>query len=299
MQPHLQKLNYTSDGFGRNRNVTKMNNDSEYELDLRLPFGITKIKYNNNDLYINYIQDTNVVGTGDAPMKFEELILYGNSKEYVSNFIHAARDYVYKTWKKDTILCRILRNCTWTLLNSINKRLENKLFLNFDIQNIFNDITDFFNSEQVYIDNGVPFKQNYLLHGVPGSGKTSIIYTIASKFNLDICFLSITKELDDNSFIRAITNIPDDSILVIEDIDALFIQRESVNNVSFSAILNVLDGVLKKHKLITFLTTNYKERLDSALFRSGRIDNEIKFTYINHHKLLVCLIISLKIKNLI
>ena len=272
--------NYTSDGFGRNRNVTKMNNDSEYELDLRLPFGITKIKYNNNDLYINYIQDTNVVGTGGAPMKFEELILYGNSKEYVSNFIYAARDYCIKPEKNDTILCRILRNGAWTLLNSINKRSENTLFLDFNIQDIFNDITEFFNSEQDYIDNGVPFKQNYLLHGVPGSGKTSIIYTIASKFNLDICFLSITKELDDNSFIRAITNLPDDSILVIEDIDALFIQRDSVNNVSFSAILNVLDGVLKKHKLLTFLTTNYKERLDSALFRSGRIDNEIEFTYI-------------------
>jgi len=272
--------NYTSEGLTRNRNANKMNNNSDYELDLKLPYGITKIIFNNNDIYINYLQDTTIVGTGGCAIKYEELFLYSNSIEHLSEFVYSAKDYNINPEKNNNIICRILRNGNWTLLNSINKRNEDTLFLDFDIKDIFNEITEFFDSEQDYIENGVPFKRNYLLYGVPGSGKTSIIYTIASKFNLDICFLSITKELDDNSFIRAITNLPDDSILVIEDIDALFIQRDSVNNVSFSALLNVLDGILKKHKLLTFLTTNYKDRLDTALFRSGRIDNEIKFNYI-------------------
>jgi ATP-dependent 26S proteasome regulatory subunit len=30
--------------------------------------------------------------------------------------------------------------------------------------------------------------------------------------------------------------------------------------------------MIRKHKLLIFLTTNYKEKLDSALKRSGRID---------------------------
>ena len=37
--------------------------------------------------------------------------------------------------------------------------------------------------------------------------------------------------------------------------------------------------MIRKHKLLTFLTTNYKDRLDSALKRSGRIDYELEFTY--------------------
>ena len=113
----------------------------------------------------------------------------------------------------------------------------------------------------------------------PGTNGRKFHFVPAASSTDSVSISNLLKNLA-NSFIRAITNIPDDSILVIEDIDALFIQRDSVNNVSFSAILNVLDGVLKKHKLLTFLTTNYKERLDSALFRSGRIDHEIKFTYI-------------------
>ena len=109
--------------------------------------------------------------------------------------------------------------------------------------------------------------------------KTSLIYTIASHFNFDIAFLNITRDLDDNTFTRAVTNLPDNSILLLEDIDALFVERDTKCGVSFSTVLNVLDGMTKKHKLLTFLTTNYKDRLDSALKRSGRIDYELEFTY--------------------
>ena len=132
---------------------------------------------------------------------------------------------------------------------------------------------------------GFHLRRTFLFHGIPGTGKTSLIYTIASHFNLDICFLNITNDLDDNSFTRAITNLPDNSILVLEDIDALFIERDSKCSVSFSTLLNVLDGMLKKQKLLTFMTTNYKDRLDSALKRSGRIDYDLEFTYASKNQI--------------
>ena len=94
-----------------------------------------------------------------------------------------------------------------------------------------------------------------------------------------VCEAANKLNLDDNTFTRAVTNLPDNSILVLEDIDALFIERDTKCGVSFSTVLNVLDGMTKKHKLLTFLTTNYKDRLDSALKRSGRIDYELEFTY--------------------
>ena len=47
--------------------------------------------------------------------------------------------------------------------------------------------------------------------------------------------------------------------------------------VSFSGILNVLDGMARKDGLITFLTTNYKNRLDKALIRPSRIDFILSF----------------------
>ena len=33
-----------------------------------------------------------------------------------------------------------------------------------------------------------------------------------------------------------------------------------------------MDGIFRRSGLITFLTTNYKEKLDNALLRVGRID---------------------------
>ena len=48
--------------------------------------------------------------------------------------------------------------------------------------------------------------------------------------------------------------------------------------VSFSVILNVLDGMSSKEGQITFMTTNYVEHLDSALIRPGRIDHMVNFS---------------------
>jgi chaperone BCS1 len=166
----------------------------------------------------------------------------------------------------------------WGILSKIAKRSNKTLFLDIDLEDLFAQIQTFFDDEEDYVQHGVPFKMNFLFHGIPGTGKTSLIYTIASHFNLDISFLNITKDLDDNTFTRAITNLPENSILVLEDIDDLFVDRDSKCNVSFSTVLNVLDGMIKKHKLLTFLTTNYKDRLDSALKRSGRVDYELEFT---------------------
>src|SRR5207247_1602839 len=43
-------------------------------------------------------------------------------------------------------------------------------------------------------------------------------------------------------------------------------------NVTFSGLLNALDGVASAEERIVFLTTNHVERLDEALVRPGRVD---------------------------
>lgn len=277
--------NFISDGFSRSKDTLKMNSDV-YELDLKSDYGSYTIEYDFNEkkeqIEITYKQIGDVVSGSDNPLMYEELMLTGSSKELLLDYIEAARKTNITPIKNNKIICRILSQGRWTILSSINKRPKNTLFLPFDIDELLTDINTFFEEEQDYIDNGVPFKMNILLEGVPGSGKTSLIYTVASEINYDISFLNITKDLDDNSIIRAVTSLPDNTILVLEDIDALFIDRESKSNVSFSAILNILDGILKKHKLIIFLTTNHKEHLDPALLRSGRIDKEFSFTYANN-----------------
>lgn len=45
-----------------------------------------------------------------------------------------------------------------------------------------------------------------------------------------------------------------------------------MNRLTFSGLLNAIDGVTSTEARILFMTTNYLDRLDSALIRPGRVD---------------------------
>ena len=98
--------------------------------------------------------------------------------------------------------------------------------------------------------------------------------------------------IDDAKFIELITSLPKDSIFLIEDIDAVSMDRkqddkkmsEQTKPVSLSTILNSLDGLLTPDGLLFFITTNYPEKLDDALTRPGRIDLIKKFSNANEYQ---------------
>jgi len=100
-----------------------------------------------------------------------------------------------------------------------------------------------------YKDKGVPYRRGYLLYGPPGTGKTSFTLAVAGALNMSICYLNLgARNLDDDSLNRCLNNAPARSIILLEDIDAVFVQRDSVQKrrgaaVSFSGLLNALDGV--------------------------------------------------------
>ena len=146
-------------------------------------------------------------------------------------------------------------------------------------QKICADIKDFQNSSKWYLDKGVPYRRGYLLFGPPGTGKTSFTQAVAGQMGLDICYLNLSgNDLDDDDLNRALNNAPKNSIILLEDIDGIFVQRDSVStehqgrHVSFSGLLNALDGVRSQEGRILFMTTNHREKLDPALLRPGRTD---------------------------
>lgn len=70
---------------------------------------------------------------------------------------------------------------------------------------------------------------------------------------------------------------------MLEDCDAAFQnrrQRESDGysgpTVTFSGLLNALDGLAAGEERIAFLTTNHIDRLDAALIRPGRVDMMVR-----------------------
>ena len=113
----------------------------------------------------------------------------------------------------------------------------------------------------------------YLSHGLP--------HRRSSEFNLDCCFLSMTDKDFSNQILNdAISSIPSSALFVLEDVDALFNadrKTETNSNLTFSGLLNTLDGVMNADRIITIMTINFIGNLDQALIRGGRVDRQFLF----------------------
>jgi chaperone BCS1 len=170
----------------------------------------------------------------------------------------------------------------WSLYNKIEHRKIDTIYISQEIKSkLLEDIATFINNESEYNKFGIPYKKTFLLTGIPGSGKTSLIKSICNYFNMNLSILSVQKNFDNSALLNSIKRIEDDTILLIEDVDSFFEKRTGVDapSITFSQFINVLDGVLYKHGIITFLTTNHPDRLDNALLRIGRVDKIIRIDY--------------------
>ncbi len=101
---------------------------------------------------------------------------------------------------------------------------------------------------------------------------------------MDIAILNLgTGSLDDNELASLLADLPVNTILLIEDIDCVFRDRKGTedkqNKITFSGLLNALDGVAAAEGRILFATTNHLERLDPALIRPGRIDRQVEIGF--------------------
>lgn len=93
--------------------------------------------------------------------------------------------------------------------------------------------------------------------------------------------------MDDDTLNTLLNNSPMRSIILLEDIDAIFVDRTSVQkqnqqfsrSVTFSGLLNALDGVRSQEGRILMMTTNHREKLDPALLRPGRADVHVELNY--------------------
>ncbi|KAJ1972219.1 Complex III assembly protein translocase and chaperone [Dimargaris xerosporica] len=163
------------------------------------------------------------------------------------------------------------------------KRVLDSVVLDVGIrEHVVRDLESFIGNEAWYTRRGIPYRRGYLLYGPPGSGKTSFIQALAGHLQYNICILNLSERgLTDDRLNHLLTVTPERSFLLLEDVDAAFSQRKQADKegfrsmVTFSGLLNALDGVASAEERIIFMTTNHLDRLDPALIRPGRVDLKV------------------------
>ncbi|THH05072.1 hypothetical protein EW145_g5057 [Phellinidium pouzarii] len=118
---------------------------------------------------------------------------------------------------------------SWRWTDSRHKRPMGSIVLEPGVKEmLLADTRDFLRSEKWYADRGIPFRRGYLLHGVPGSGKSSLIHAIAGALMLDIYVVSLSSSwMNDSTLTSLMGRVPARCIVLLEDLDAAFTRSTS------------------------------------------------------------------------
>jgi hypothetical protein len=268
----------------KNKNIE----NAKFVSDIGIMLGYGEFTYNMDDytkIIIKHEQIGEPVGTSSDAMIYDKLVVSCETFEIWDKFVIEINTFLNKFDVSEVNKLNIYvadKYGEWYKYSKIPSRLLSTIYLDDNIkQQLKNDISKFIDNELEYATFGIPYKRTYMITGVPGSGKTSIIKALCNEFNKNLCILSVNKDFDNSTILSAFRNMRDNSFLLIEDIDCLFEKRDNKDSplITFSSFLNVLDGVLYKHGLICFITTNHPELLDRAILRSGRMDLIFKIDY--------------------
>lgn len=231
----------------------------------------------------------------------KRLTLKSDNKKTLIEFVDVAKQFCEDQIKKSkkssnkTVKVFLWRKEYWNLLFKSPKRPIETLYLKEgQKESLLKKVEDFYSPEtrEEYLSFGIPYKCVFMLYGVPGSGKTSTINTIASYFDCDVYVIPISKELTDYMLIDAISFLEEKEekkrIIVIEDIDSIFTDRKKGddihNSLSLQALLNCFDGFSCVEGTLLFITANKPEVLDYALLRSSRVDYRFELGYADKYQ---------------
>lgn len=169
-------------------------------------------------------------------------------------------------------------------------------------QNIVNGLVNWDKSKNWYDEHQLVHKIGVFLYGKPGTGKSTVAKAISSMFgNAPILTIDPNNIMNSVNGILKMRKKYDGTIIVlIEDFDMYFKSREEIENVEIgldqkkqkdfnqNAIFQLLDGVYSTDDTIYVATTNYKDRIDSALIRYGRFDIQEELNYFNKYNAVKC-----------
>ncbi|NOT52786.1 MAG: AAA family ATPase [Chitinophagaceae bacterium] len=119
-----------------------------------------------------------------------------------------------------------------------------------------------------------------LLHGLPGTGKTTYLRYLVGKIKKRVLFLSpsVAGNLMNPEFVELLIDNPN-TVLIIEDAENIIMDRRHNSSSSVSNLLNISDGLLADFLNVQLICTfnSSVTMVDSALMRKGRLIAKYEF----------------------
>lgn len=261
------------------------------QIDGEKAFNAVKEKYSSS---IKHIHQTRYYKTKKKEYQFDTTIMVmdnhcvlefddyyceifhdGNRIDFVNEITAIAGQFKERLKRQPLEINLIVQNRSRMELKAMEIK-RTKLDLNLFYENDFKEVDGIIQKRlRQKNDKGI-----VLLHGLPGTGKTTYLRYLVGKIKKRVLFLSpsVAGNLMDPEFLQMLINNPN-TVLIIEDAENIITDRKYSNSSSVSNLLNISDGLLADFLNVQLICTfnSSLTMVDSALLRKGRLIAKYEF----------------------
>ncbi len=232
---------------------------------------------------IFYFLDTDLIVIFNFNYSSVKLLFRHTEVEKVEDIIKKLKKYKH-TKSENTRHISVITSLNSGGLITENLKLEKT---RLDIESNYN--SDFAAIHQVILQKLSKRNEKglVLLHGKPGTGKTTYIKYLVSKIKKEVVFLppSMANAVTNPDLLSVLIESPN-AVFVVEDAETIIESREQNGISPVSALLNLTDGLLSdalKIQIICTFNTSLS-KVDSALLRRGRLIAKYEFKELETQK---------------